>query len=56
MSCSGGYLDVSVLLGKTIKSVGQEGDIGIIFTITKGEEYKLYHPQDVYLEKTKGGY
>jgi hypothetical protein len=39
-------MNVSELLGKTLKSVEQKGDDEIIFTTTEGDTYKLYHSQN----------
>lgn len=46
MSTELGYLDISLLVGKTLAEVRQEGYDEIHFITASGEHYKLYHSQD----------
>ena len=51
------FCDVSVLLGKTLKSINNTGD-EITFETEDGEQYWMYHDQDccesVYVEDIEG--
>lgn len=53
-----GYLDVEVLLGKTLVSIEQSGDDELYFNTSDGEVFKMYHEQDccerVYIEDIIG--
>ena len=54
-----GYIEISALLGQTLKSIkGNVGDREVFFETINGDRYEMYHQQDccedVYLEDING--
>ncbi|MBD8005841.1 DUF7448 domain-containing protein [Bacillus norwichensis] len=42
----GNYLNVDVLLGKTLSEIKNNNNHELLFYTTDGEKYKMYHDQD----------
>ena len=40
------FEDISVLIGKTLTSIERKGNEELIFTLSTGERYRMYHWQD----------